>query len=595
MSLQLNFPMSQLAFRAQARSPRPTDPLFRREMRERWRRPLTLLQLLIFASALAWLGYNIYYTTVPPGEFIGLDSMQGIGRGFFFALAKWHALAWIPGGLLLAAPTLCAERERGHLTDWVLAGLTPSKIVSAKWRALAGFVLVMACVPFPIFALCFPLGGVSPLDFVAVWALTIAIALNSVALGLLISANCATVTNALSSALLLSILALFLGVPLLPALFGESWLAPLTFGLTIIWLPIIWVTASATNFEVEVEKHIKNESEIRVETPLVPPPPQLAPQQQPRAPATAPVTASTNVKETIIPTTLAPFSQTEALILRATRGNAIAHRDVKQRFNARRVNAFYTDVEASNVALWVWVLGWLAAGVCGLLFCHLTNSPGAVSAVLLACLVLVLAPAMGFVALNAAPGFTRERAQKMLSALQMTALSPLDIVWGKIAGVLLLCAQFFGGALLSVCILALAMGPCSALMVGVFGVSCVVFTAMGSLTLSLWSRKTEIVALGALAGIAGLWWVLPTLFISNNLSLFFHAPSWLKTLWLAPISVILQPSNDFQLALALGQLSALCLGAALILGALCVRQLKRTRAEEAETGWLQRDLSRGWK
>ena len=567
---------------------READPLFRREMRERWRRPLTLLQLLLFASALAYVGYNIYYTTVPLSEFVAPSSLSGTGRGFFFALAQWHALAWIPGGLLLAAPTLAAERERGHLTDWVLAGLTPTNIVRAKWRALAGFVLVMVCVPFPVFALCFPLGGVAPLDFLAVFALTIAIALNSVALGVLISANCATVTRALWGALVTSGIALFVGVAFVPVFLGESWLAPLIFALSIIWLPIVWISAGGATFESEVEKHIKN-AEERFNAPIIEPPAPIiapAPDMQARA----------KPQIALPPTAATPgFSQTESLILRAAENNAIAHRDVKRRLISRRTNALYSESDATNTALWVWIVTWLAVGAAGLISLKVTGTVATDGGLFQSFVFIYLMAAMGFAALDAAPGFTRERAQKMLSALQMTALSPLDIVRGKITGVLLLCAQYFAGALLSLCVIAFSIGPCSALMLAIFGVACVAFTAMGSLTLSLWSRKTEIVALGALASMAALWWVTPVLFINNNFSLFFHAPTWLERLWLAPIRVVMRPASDAQLALALGQLAAICLCATFILGALCVAQLRRTRAEEEETGWLQRDLSRGWK
>ena len=587
--------MSQFFSRASARAPRPTNPLFRREMRERWRRPLTLLQLLLFASALAWIGYNIYYTTVPLGASLAPDSLRGVGRGFFFALAQWHAMAWIPGGLLLAAPTLAAERERGHLTEWVLAGLSPSSIVSAKFRALAGFVLVMVCVPFPIFALCFPLGGVSPLDFLAIFAFTVAIALNSVGLGMLISASATSVTRALSSALLISAFALLFALPMLPIFFGESWLAPLTCALMIIGLPLIWVTASAANFEVEVEKHIKHDEAIRFSAPTIQVP--TTPQAQPRATTAAPMDVSKPPPQMAI----APWTQTETLLLRASEGNAIAHRDVKRRLNARRTDAFGSEATSTEIALWIWMLMWFSVGVCGLIMGKLANVSAAENGLvqgrtfLVLIGALVLMTAMGFVALGAAPGFTRERSQKMLSALQMTALSPFDIVWGKVAGVLLLCAQYFGGALLALCVMTLFIGPLSALALGIFGVSSVVFTAMGSLTLSLWSRKTEIVALGALASIGALWWVIPMLYTNGDLSSFFRAPRWLEQLWLGPIRVILEPTSDWRLALALGHLALVCALATLLMGALCVRQLRRTRAEEEDASWLQRDLSRGWK
>ncbi len=584
--------MTQISSRARARARRESDPLFRREMRERWRRPLTLLQLLVFSSALAWLGYNIYFTLVPQGEFIGVDSLNGLGRDFFFALAQWHALAWIPGGMLLAAPALAAERERGHLTDWILAGLTPAGIVRAKFRALAGFVLVMVCVPFPIFALCFPLGGVSPLDFAAVWALTVAIALNSVAVGTMISANSPTVTKALASALIIIVAALVFIAPVVSITFSGSWLGTLILALGVIWLPKVWIAAAKSTFAVEVERHIKHDAGLAITAPIVEPR---------RTPVTehGQIVPPTRASEPALPTRLAvarpmeiaPFSQLESLILRAAQGNAIAHRDVKRRFIGRRAGAFFSASDDANIRLIFWVVLWIVAGLIALGMSRATPEGGLFRLFTF----LVLTTAMGTVALGAAPGFTRERAQKMLSALQMTALSPLDIVWGKVMGVLLLCAQYFGGPLLALCVMALSFGPLSALMLGVFGVSCVVFTATGSLTLSLWSRKTEIVALGALASIAALWWVLPTLYINNSFSLFFYAPRWLEVLWLAPIRAILEPASDRRMAWALAQLSAICVTGALVAGGLCVNQLRRTRADGEATGLLQRDLSRGWR
>ena len=573
---------------------REANPLFRREMRERWRRPITVLQLALFAGVLAYLGYNIYITIVPQSEF-DISLLSGTGRRFFFALANAHMLAWIPAGLLLAAPTLAAERERGHLFEWVLASLSARDIVSAKFRALAGFVLVMVCVPFPIFALCFPLGGVSPLDFLSVGFLTLVVALNSVALGVLISATSARVTSAITVALVASAVFLFFGVAILNAVVGIGWGEMLGLGLGLCWLPQIWIAAAYNAFDMEVEKHIKGDADFIAERRMesaqrlnIGPDGRLEP---PRFEA-LPVGAPAEPGERVAPPTVArpararraeSFTEIERLVLRFADRNAIAARDVRRRFVWRHGGG----AGEAWAALWVWLLVWALAGTVGATLLRIEPDGGLFP--LFAC--LILAPAMGYVALEAAPGFTRERAQKMLSALQMTALSPADIVWGKAGGALLLCAQFFGGLLLALCVTALAYGPLSAIVTAVFAVSCVVFTALGSLTLSLWSRKTEIVALGALAGIAALWWVLPTLYLSW--SDMFHAPRWLEVVWLAPIRVLLRPPGDGALALALLQLSSICAASALVLAGLCIWQLRRTRAEEEETGLFQRDLSRG--
>ena len=626
-------------------------------MRERWRRPLTLMQLGLFAGVVSWLGYNIYTTVVPLGEWLDSNSLRGAGQQFFFDVARWHALAWVPGGVLLAAPMLAAERERGHLTDWVLAGLSPRGIVHAKFRALAGFVMVMVCVPFPVFALCFALGGVSLLDFFAAGALTIAIALNSVAFGAMISASARTVTGALGAGLAASAGLMLLAVPLLGWLLSGPWVASLTLAVIFAFFPLMWIAIAAETFEGEVEQHVKGDPHLRLDTTpvraldetqrwlvdrhgqLVPPPP-ARPQTAPAHDAGGTIrdTGSTihgagrpihgagvtirdaggtirDAGDTIhgagstihgagdtirdaggtilnagVPTSdgrAGNYTEAEALMLRLARDNAITQRDLRRRFHQRHANV--SEFSEAPMVLWNWGVIWVFAGVVGWILN--AQMPG----LLLLLGYLVLVPAMGYAALGAAPGFTRERAQKMLSALQMTALSPRDIVGGKVAGVLLGCAHWFGGPLLALTIMALQVGPWSAAATLLFGVTCVVFTAIGSLTLSLWSRKTEIVALGGLAAIAGLWWVLPVLYINNNFSLIFHAPLWLERV------VAGADSRDFGAARRLRFGRARCFScrrcarrARSLLGWLCVRQLRRTRAEEEATGLLQRDLSRGW-
>ena len=578
------------------------NPLFRREMRERWRRPLTIFQLALFAGILSWLAYSFYLSMVPQGS-VDTNSLSGAGRNFFFAVAQLHALAWIPGGLLLAAPTLAAERERGHLFEWILAGLTPTNIVRAKFRALAGFVLVMVCVPFPIFALCFPLGGVSPLDFLSIGVLTVVIALDSVAFGVLLSATAARVTGAIVGALVSSAGFLALSLPILNLVIGNSWQMTLLMALGLSLLCPIWLAAAQSWFEVEVEKHIKGESEFVAEHAqqdaqrlMIGPYGRLEPpifeadsaseraDERASKPVSKPAWSAPREPET---RGVESWSETELLILQLAERNAIAQRDVRRKFASRQQSV--TDVAATSTSLWVWLTLWLFIGGGGLLLIWLAPD----GALFQLSASLVLAPAMAQVALGAASGFTRERAQRMLSALQMTALSPADIVWGKVGGALLLCAQNFGGLLLALCLMAFSYGPRSALMMAIFGVSCVAFTAMGSLTLSLWSRKTEIVALGALASIVALWWVVPTLY--TNAGDIFHAPVWLEVLWLRPLRVFSNPASDLALALALLQLSVICAAGTLILGGLCIRQLRRTRAEEEATGLLQRDLSRGWR
>ena len=669
--------MPQSSPTAAPRRLREADPLFRREMRERWRRPLTPMQLALFAFAMAWLAYEFYGAIVPVGD-TQTATVSGSGREFFLAVSRLHLLAWIPGGMLLAAPTLAAERERGHLSDWVLAGLTPDLIVRAKFRALAGYALVLACVPFPILALCFPLGGVAPGELAATGVLTVVVALNSVALGLMISASSARVAKAMGGALLAGTLMLIVGGPVLALVVAAKWPGILAMALLLAVGPVVWVEFARDNFAGEVQRQISGDLDLllplnivelrlpvgnhgEVLTPVSPSPTnapveqadflreqatflrrkesflrekEAAPQKaeaalqrkaiflqreeaflrekeaflreeasllrekevSPRkdeAPfpgETAPLpTATASAPSNLSRAPLQPlrdsqaFTATEHKLLELAEFNAVAHRDLLGRFK-RRAPAID---EVAQIGWQSWLHLWVCVGAAGLALEVLAPA----TAWLQIFVKIIFGMAMAQTALIAAPGFTRERAQRMLSALQLTALSSRDIVIGKIAAALLGCAQFFSGPLLALTIMALWFGPRGALMVALTGVLCVVLTATGTVTLSLWSRKTEIVIGGALVSVMALWWLVPAIY---NLSDIVRAPRWLDVLWVRPMSLFSNASRDGELAIALAQLSVLCAFGALILGALCVRELKRTRAEEQSNSWLQRDLSKHW-
>ena len=280
------------------------------------------------------------------------------------------------------------------------------------------------------------------------------------------------------------------------------------------------------------------------------------------------------------------FSDWEQTLLCWSQWNALARRDVTRHF---QTTPDFWSVDGLALLGWRALLGWWGAVGVGsvLLRVWVPEVPwftglGA----------LVLGAAMAMAALHSAPVFTRERAQKTLTALQLTALSSGDIVIGKIAATLLICARSFGGPLGALSILALSYGPQSAVATLLLGVSCVGLTATGGATLSLWGRKTEFVAAGTLAAIVGLWLLLPALYIAQGD--FFRAPAWLEWMWLAPLRALFAAHSDLALALALAQLAVLCALMTLILGGLCLWQLGRTRAEDEATGVLQRDLSAHW-
>ena len=575
---------------------READPLFRREMRERWRRPLTLLQLAVFALVLGVVGFGFYVAIVPQGEVMLGQSIIGSGRRFFQSVATLNALAWIPGGLLLAAPTLSAERERGHLAPWVLAGLTPRGIARAKFRALAGFVLVMVCVPFPIFAICFPLGGVSPGEFGGALLLTIAVALLSCATGLMVSAQWGRVAGAMGGALLMSACFLPVGGALVVGLLAAPWPLVAACALGLLLVVPGCVAVAARNFEFAVRADLSGEpnpdfgraapvlaagaavkAELRgLADEIVP---------RPRTNGTRGGEAGEPKRRRVLNDE--PLSDLESALSRLAKGNAVARRE----WGAHLLNprADWSDGSLRTQRWPEFFALWTTTGLLGLglKLYWLPSTPYQWFG------VLVMLALLSQAALGAAPRFVRERALRMLASLQLTALSPLDITVGKLAATLLICAQFFAGPLLSLAIMGLSYGPRCAVMTVAAAACGAAGTAAGALLLSLWGRRTEVVAGGALGATALMWIGLPTLYIGQ--ASYFVAPPWLEFWWLRPFRVFLDPPGDWALALALGQLAVECALGTLVLVALCAWQLRRTRAEDENMGVLGRDLSRSWR
>ena len=370
-------------------------------MRERWRRPLTFLQLALWAFALALAGYKFYQGLVPPDGFAEKSGLAGTGRALFYAVGRTQMLAWIPIGMLLAAPALAVERERGHLPEWILAGLRPEQIARAKFRALAGFVAVMACLPFPVLTLCFPLGGISLEEFGALGALTVALALASAAAGLRVSAQSDTVAQASASALSLGVGTLLWGgvIVFVVTLLGPS--AMLLLAIFLFWLSYDYSRAAALDWSDEIE-NIGSErgqawpvalSEI-LSTPFQSapaPPPGWA--QTPRERA---------ARQAELP--VQHYTPLETWLLHCAASNPVARRELNRHFRARTEDWVGEPLWALPLlrmaALWVGV------GALGL---ALNWWFGGVDWFKLASMGIVAAAMIG-AALASAPGLARERA-----------------------------------------------------------------------------------------------------------------------------------------------------------------------------------------
>lgn len=194
-----------------------TNPVFKRELRARWRRPAAFLILFFYAVPLA-LGMALVYNDKTPGSFqetiatdtydayaanaapvpygemprhfnsVG-DQLAVIGRDLFFGLAILQVSVWLLIAASTAAPAIAAERERGLLEALQMASLPARRVVMGKWFSTLSFMTLLFLVPLPITAICFYFGGFTPLDFAHV-CLTIALtAFFASALGLYFSSR----------------------------------------------------------------------------------------------------------------------------------------------------------------------------------------------------------------------------------------------------------------------------------------------------------------------------------------------------------------------------------------------------------------------
>lgn len=104
------------------------NPLLGRELRGRWRQPISPAILFLYAAGLAWLAYQLALPGNIPAETWGV----GPGRQFLRGLLPWQIFLFGFGAPLVCCGCIATEREKSMLTGLVLTGLRPGEIVVGK-------------------------------------------------------------------------------------------------------------------------------------------------------------------------------------------------------------------------------------------------------------------------------------------------------------------------------------------------------------------------------------------------------------------------------------------------------------------------------
>ncbi len=504
--------------------------MLERELRSRWRRPLTYIVLLAYAAALSWVAWQLSGTAIEQNAQLasgyGNDQAGTLpGTALFRGSVATQVLVALWASALLCAPVIARERELKMLPELILANLSPRQIVLGKWLATLGFAAILLLIPLPLQALAFLMGGVSPAEWASAALLQIGAMILGSAMGMWCSALSNRVAQAMSVTCLGAVVAsIFIGGGLMNLSAGPwvgSWMA---IACVLIALPLLKGAQNLVQFmpldplrPQTIEQAASHaQAASRPASPIL----------EPRARAQARLSAS------------APFhGEAPSPPVDERSAGTAAHQARADAERARRV----AELEARRVQgqrrePWVFpllrALNWHNPLVWREMRVRLRQPFFDVSTLLSIALCLLALPALGAslfetghanafsivfpfwllcgvaCALGAAQGFTREREQRMLEGLLLSTLSPRSIVVGKVAAPILLAlhtgalplALFAGWSLLWS-----LMSGANIAVIALLG--CAGFSLLGAACgtwLSFWCRTSSVSAIGSLALFLGL-------------------------------------------------------------------------------------------
>lgn len=520
------------------------DPLWRREVRERWRRPWAFLLLGVYAAFLATLARVFYGTLVPQGELHFSKQGLGLGAPLFWHFVSWQICGWIPLGILLGSPAIALERERQSLSEYALAGLSSWQIVRAKWWSLSPFALVLVLAPLPVASLCFPLGGVSPMDFISANVLCVGVALTSCAMGLALSATHRTVSAAYMGAikklvtLTLVFLPLFFILPAFPPaillIVGVLlFLSPLHL-LPRINHEVAWLMLRLESEAPQNPGTSPSEDEV---------PFRLEPMQTAFAHGSALARESMTSQEIarylnaveaeqgqLDP---APFRLDTALE-NFVASNPLARRDVQTQLRSwRRQSVLGESTPLLSLRAFLWLINtFCIIGIFGqVIQLARTSHTFFGLSVLLASIQI---------ALLASNGISRERRGNMLEQLQLSALSPSQLLGAKVISPIVLTTRFWGIPIAVLATTALSFGPVRVGIEWMVAAMLLVLTSLWGTLCSLLFRAVSLATIVTLGGLFAFFVVFPSVFSP----LLFAPPLWLQTWWLSPLFALTTASGE---------------------------------------------------
>jgi len=163
------------------------NPIVVKEVRSRWRGRafilLTAYVLLLAGTVLFTYQTSGYNMTRQDWE----NNAPRYGHDLFEAFSYMQVLGWLLIGPALTATSISGERETGLLEGLQMSPLRPGRIVWGKLSAVLLFIALMQLTALPITSTCFLMGGTSGGEFTRAFALEFATAACCAATGIYFS------------------------------------------------------------------------------------------------------------------------------------------------------------------------------------------------------------------------------------------------------------------------------------------------------------------------------------------------------------------------------------------------------------------------
>lgn len=409
------------------------NPVLHREMLARWRNNRSFFVVFGYALALVALAYFNYRDVAEnrvvfdTGQMPAYQSLPG--RSLFIQFNQWQMAGWLILAPLLTAGTIAGERERGLLENLLLAPLTTRQIVHGKWLSSLALAALLLLVPLPVAALCFQMGGLSPEEFVGASFLQGTTAMLGATVGLWSSTKSQRLNDAISRSLIYTWWwGWAMPLVILP-LFFSSYIGGAILLIAVVSMEV-FVIAVLLSFAVwqlgqPVEEQRPEIKRTWMDAPDMP----------------RPMTLDIGVGEPVSVTAEDLYGKGRALddperykrwdmpgAERLRFENPVLQRELRVHLRLKAQHVGSTPGSNAGCSL-IFV-----AFTFGLYFLVILADSGARAYFwgVFSILWILGAAAAGTVLGSSA--FTRERAAGMLQFLMLTCLKPREILWGKIAG-----------------------------------------------------------------------------------------------------------------------------------------------------------------